>query len=67
MKRSDITEAEVIEACDAFHQHRDSRPPWKQLVDKGYPEKVVYAKMSQLVDKGVLDYGVSVRTAWVQR
>jgi len=30
-----------------------------------YPAKLILAKMRKLCDKGLLDYGVSLRTAWV--
>jgi hypothetical protein len=65
MKRSDIPEAEIFAACDAFHQ-RQAETPDIALADK-YPPKVVLAKMQQLNDQGKLDYGVSPRTAWVVR
>lgn len=31
-----------------------------------YPVKVIMAKMQKLVDRGILNYGVSLRTAWVE-
>ena len=30
-----------------------------------YPPKVIYRKMEKLVDEGYLEYGVSLRTAWL--
>ena len=66
MKRSDITLDEVLAACDAFHSGTGPAPG-TVLVDKGYPPKVVWARMQQLVDQGWLDYGVSLNTAWVAR
>jgi len=30
-----------------------------------WPDKVVIRRMERLCDKGLLDYGVSLRTAWV--
>jgi len=61
MKRSDITEQEIIDACDRFHSG-DAETPEQVLP---YPPKVILAKMERMVDKGILEYGVSLRTAWV--
>ncbi len=62
MKASDITEDEVLLACDAFHlSRRGTRPPDETLP---YPRRVILAKMEKMVKKGLLDYGVSLRTAW---
>jgi hypothetical protein len=69
MKRSDIPEIEVLTACAAFHSGGSvgaisSLSPGEVLA-KRYPEKVVAARMQQLVDMGLLEYGVSLRTAWL--
>ena len=32
---------------------------------KGVPEKVVFRKMEKLVEQGYLEYGTSLRTAWL--
>jgi hypothetical protein len=64
-KRSDISTEEMIEAVRQYWQSPMVNPfPTDALADK-YPPKVVEAKMQQLVDQGILDYGVSLRTAWV--
>lgn len=63
MKRSDIPDDEIIEACRAFRR-REARTPEEALAHK-YPPKLILAKMRHLVYRGVLDYGVSLRTAWV--
>jgi len=31
-----------------------------------YPVKVVLNKMQKMVDQGKIDYGVSLRTAWIK-
>lgn len=62
MKRSDIPEAEIIEACRASRA-RTAKTPDIALAGK-YPQKLILAKMAQLVEQGKLDYGVSLRTAW---
>lgn len=37
-----------------------------EVLGKKYgSEKLVYKKMEQLADRGYLDYGVSLRTAWL--
>jgi len=64
LKRSDIPEADIVEACNRFHAGL-AETPEKALANK-YPPKLVLAKMEQLVQKGILDYGVSLRTAWVK-
>lgn len=64
MKTSDIPDAEIIEACRMFHAGKADTPD-VALADK-YPPKVILAKMQKLVDKGVLNCGVSLRTAWVE-
>lgn len=61
MKRSDIPTKAVLIACHRFH-NGDDLAPWEILVDEfNAPEKVVYAADN----KGLIDYGVSLRTAWV--
>jgi hypothetical protein len=63
VKCSDIPDAEIIEAVRAF-QRGEADTPDAALAGK-YPPNVVLAKMQKLSDRGVLDYGVSLRTAWV--
>ncbi|KKL89641.1 hypothetical protein LCGC14_1912660 [marine sediment metagenome] len=65
MKASDIPEAEIFAACDAFH-NKGAPTPDVALATK-YPPKVILAKMEKLVEQGKLDYGVSLRTAWVEK
>ncbi len=65
MKTSDITDAEIFAACDAFHKNGAPTPDIA-LADK-YPPKVILAKMQKLSNQGRLDYGVSLRTAWVEQ
>lgn len=65
MKRSDIPTRAVLMACHKFHND-DDLAPWKILMDEfNAPQKVIYAAMEREVSKGHLDYGVSLRTAWV--
>lgn len=62
MKRADIPREEILEACRQFHAGR-AQTPEVALAHK-YPAKLVLARMSQMVDEKLLDYGVSLRTAW---
>lgn len=65
MKRSDITTQQVLEACHKFH-NGDSRSGLKILIDEtGLAEKICYAAMEREDKKEFIDYGVSLRTAWV--
>ena len=79
MKRSDISEEEIITACNIFKASNKVKinkegheivlqkvlnTPDITLSEK-YPVKVILAKMRQMVEQGKLDYGVSLRTAWV--
>lgn len=61
----DIPVEEILEACRAFHQSKGRGPTPDQALAAKYPVKVILAKMQQMVTKGLLDYGVSLRTAWV--
>ena len=60
-KRSDISDAEVIEAVRLFQAGEGETPD----LALSYPPKVTLAKMRQMVDRSILDYGVSLRTAWL--
>lgn len=45
---------------------RQSNPYTYEVLGKKYGnEKVVFRKMEKLVDDGYLEYGVSLRTAWL--
>jgi hypothetical protein len=63
IKRSDIPQSEILEACRRFHAG-EADIPTVALAHK-YPAKVILAKMAQMVDCGLLECGVSLRTAWV--
>jgi len=59
MKRSDISDLEILQIC---YEGKDT--PDIVLSNK-YPVKVIMAKLEQLYDKGYLECGVSLRTAWL--
>lgn len=63
LKRSDIPDAEIIAACNAYHCGTADTPD-VALAHK-YPPKLILAKMAHMDRRGILDYGVSLRTAWV--
>ena len=65
VKSADIPEADIFAACDAFH-NEGAPTPDIALADK-YPQKVILAKMQKMENRGKLESGVSLRTAWVVR
>ena len=72
MNRRDISTLTVLTACErAFvrdDQQRvvDGRMSWEIIqAETGAPEKVVYAAMQREDDRGMIEWGVSLRTAWL--
>lgn len=63
LKRSDISDEEIIEACRAFKAGRAPTPD-VALAHK-YPVKLIMAKMRHMESRRILECGVSLRTAWV--
>jgi hypothetical protein len=64
VKRGDVPREEVLAACRAFHEGKGETP--ERALAAKYPPKVVLARMEQMVAEGLLEYGVSLRTAWVK-
>lgn len=64
MQTTDIPDEEIIAACRAWHDDPSLPTPDIALAGK-YPAKVILSKMEKLVKRGVLECGVSLRTAWV--
>lgn len=67
MKRSDISDVEVVRACWDPESYRPFGSPssLRCLVDAtGAPEKVCWAAMERALKRGYIDYGVSLRSAW---
>jgi hypothetical protein len=66
-KRSDISDDEIIAVIRAQKDLPllDRRFPEQVLADK-YPPKVVLAKMQDMVDRGILEYGVSLHSSRVK-
>lgn len=64
MKRSDISDLTVIEAYDAAKILE--RPVLDVLMSlTGAPEKVCWRAMERAEERGYLDYGTSLNSAWV--
>ena len=63
MKAADIPEREMLEA---FHEWQTTwrEPAHKRFLGR-FPEKVIYAKMAKLDRRGLIEYGVSLRTGWL--
>lgn len=69
MQLKHISDLEILEAVQAFNEAnrrdwRTSVTPEVALAGK-YPEKLILRKMEVLDQRGFLDYGVSLRTAWL--
>lgn len=65
MKRADITDEQVIRACILGHQPGADGMSLDYLVQAtGAPEKVASAAMERASGRCLIDWGVSLRTAW---
>ena len=67
MSMKHITDAQVCRAVQAFRD-RDLELPWPYealAAETGQPEKVCFRAMERADRRGLLDYGVSLRTAWL--
>lgn len=64
MKRADITDRMVCEACR--DRETTGMPADAILVQRtGAPPKVIQLAMERSHDRGLIEFGVSLRTAWV--
>ena len=59
----DLSELEILEAVE--RSGSSDCPCAGMALTEKWPVKVVNAKMTALVNKNLLDYGVSVRCAWL--
>lgn len=68
MKRSDITDIQVVRACWNPHNVRSpgmlSTSLQRLIEATGAPEKVCWAAMERAQHRGFIDSGVSLRSAW---
>ena len=66
MAMKDITGLQVVQAQQRWRDN--DHGPWAYeilQVETGQPEKVCYKCMERAADRGLLEYGVSLRTAWL--
>jgi hypothetical protein len=64
VKASDIPDGEILQLIDQ-HTRFGGAFAYEVLIAAGYPEKVVYAKYEKLSRRGLIDWGVSMRTGWL--
>ena len=65
MATKDITDLQVLRAQDQWRSNQ--RGPWAYEIlaaETGECLKVCYRAMERAARRGLLDYGVSLRTAW---
>ena len=66
MAMKDITDLQVVRAVQRRQDDRDGPWPYETLSrETGQPEKVCYRAMERADSRGYLEYGVSLRTAWL--
>ena len=66
MRRSDISTLIVLEAAEKTRAEKKMMMTWEHIqLATGAPEKVIYAAMQREYDQGYLEWGVSLRTAWL--
>ncbi len=53
----------ILEACRKFHAGKASTPDIE--LSKTYTVEAIMTQMQKMADEGVLEYSVSLRTAWV--
>lgn len=74
--RADISDHDALRAIDAYTRENrvncDATFPFPPKVHAPFPterlpfpEKVIEAKLYHLDDRGLIEYGVSLRTAWL--
>ena len=65
MARKDVTDKMVCEAVRDYQLCHDAWP-YELLAERtGQPEKVCFRAMERADEHGLLEYGVSLRTAWL--
>lgn len=67
MKRSDISTLTVLSAALNAHRIKGSgKMTWEYILEEtGAPLKIIYAAMDREDRAGYLEWGVSLRTAWL--
>lgn len=64
MKRSDITDEQVVQACIDFHDSHGPVSGVRLIEQTGAPRSVVTAAMERASRRNLIDYGVSLWSAW---
>lgn len=64
MKRCDITDEQIVQACVDAHASFVAAAGELLMERAGAPWKVVEAAMRRAEDRGLIDYGTSIWTAW---
>lgn len=65
MGRKNISDFQVCMAHILAKEMKFEKWPYEMLSDwTGEPEKVCYRAMERACDKGLIEYGVSLRTGW---
>lgn len=67
MKRSDISDLEVLIAVDKYNKDPYNELfPYEQLAKKfNCDEKLAFSACVRACDKDLIEYGVSLRTGWL--
>ncbi len=63
MQLKDVPAEEILQACRDFLAGRAGTPD--VALARKYPAKLIMLKMEKLADKGLIECGVSLRTARV--
>ena len=65
MRTRDITDLTVCEACEQFHAGSGIAADEFIAAKTGAASKVIYCALERASSRNLIDYGVSLRTAWV--
>lgn len=66
MAMKDITDLQVVQAQQRWQENQEGQWAYEILAtETGQPEKVCYRCMERAAERGLLEYGVSLRTAWL--
>lgn len=66
MAAKDVSDAQVVRACADFHRDPANEDVIARLVRQTLqPAKVCVRALERACERGLIDYGVSLRTAWV--
>jgi hypothetical protein len=64
MARKDITPAQVVQACQDRQNGSDKNTVQLLMERTGQHENVAYAALYRDSDRGLIEYGTSIRGAW---